>query len=162
MSFSQVAMHEDLNIWWRTWCSGVHIQWTWLDRDEEHSHVFKFYHILKKFRGSPRMQRKKVWLSTHAKSFQSCLSLCDTMGCVPPGSSDHRILQRGVLEGGAMPISRGSSWPRDRTQGSCIAGRFFFYHWATGEHKKEYYNRSAQWWNIFLCEILSFHSWKTL
>ena len=59
-------MHEDLNIWWQTWCSGVRIQWTWLDRDEEHSHVFKFYHILKKFRGSPRMQRKKVWLSTHA------------------------------------------------------------------------------------------------
>ena len=42
------------------------------------------------------------------------------------------ILQAKILEWVAMPSSRGSSQPRDRTQVSCIAGRFFTY-WATGE-----------------------------
>ena len=31
----------------------------------------------------------------------------------------------GILEWGAYPFSRGSSQPRNRTQVSCIAGRFF-------------------------------------
>ena len=38
----------------------------------------------------------------------------------------------GNSTGVAMPFSRGSSWPRDRTQVSCTAGRFFTI-WATGE-----------------------------
>ena len=35
------------------------------------------------------------------------------------------ILQARILEGVAMPSSRGSSRPRSQTQVSCIAGRFF-------------------------------------
>ena len=35
------------------------------------------------------------------------------------------ILQARIQEWGAMPSSRGSSQPRDQTQISCIAGRFF-------------------------------------
>ena len=35
------------------------------------------------------------------------------------------ILQARILEWVAMPSSKGSSWPRDQTQVSCIAGRFF-------------------------------------
>ena len=35
------------------------------------------------------------------------------------------ILQARILEWIAVPISRGSSQPRERTQVSCIAGRFF-------------------------------------
>ena len=35
------------------------------------------------------------------------------------------ILQARILEWVTMPSSRGSSQPRDRTQASCIAGRFF-------------------------------------
>ena len=34
-------------------------------------------------------------------------------------------LQAGILEWVAVPSSRGSSWPRDRTQVSRIIGRFF-------------------------------------
>ena len=34
----------------------------------------------------------------HAKSLQSCLTLCDPMDCNPPGSSDHDILQARILE----------------------------------------------------------------
>ena len=42
------------------------------------------------------------------------------------------ILQARMLEWGAFPFSRGSSQPRDATQVSCIAGRFFT-SWATRE-----------------------------
>ena len=56
---------------------------------------------------------------------QSCLTLCDPMECSTPGFSVHGILQAGILEWVAIPFSRGSSWPRDQTQVSCVAGRFF-------------------------------------
>ena len=49
-----------------------------------------------------------------------------------PGSSAHGIPQARILEWVAIPFSRGSSWPRDRTQVSWIAGRFFTI-WATRE-----------------------------
>ena len=44
----------------------------------------------------------------------------------------HGILQARILEQVAFPFSRGSSQPRDRTQVSHIAGRFFT-NWATRE-----------------------------
>ena len=50
------------------------------------------------------------------------------MDCSLPGFSVHRILQGRVLEWVVISFSRGSSWPRDRTQVSCIAGRCFT-HW---------------------------------
>ena len=56
---------------------------------------------------------------------QSCLTLRDPMDCTPPGSSNHGILQARILEWAAMSSSRGSSQPRDWTQVSRIAGRFF-------------------------------------
>ena len=37
----------------------------------------------------------------------------------------HGILQTRILEWIAIPFSRGPSQPRDQTQVSCIAGRFF-------------------------------------
>ena len=46
------------------------------------------------------------------------------MDCNPPGSSVHGILQARILEWVAMPSSRGSSGPRDRTCVSCIANGF--------------------------------------
>ena len=56
---------------------------------------------------------------------QSCPTLCNHMGCSLPGCSVHGILQARILGWVAMPFSRGSSQPRDRTQVSCIAGRPF-------------------------------------
>ena len=56
---------------------------------------------------------------------QSCLTLCDPMDYTVRG-----ILQARILEWVAFPFSRVSSQPRDRTQVSCIAGRFFT-SWAT-------------------------------
>ena len=57
---------------------------------------------------------------------------CDSMNCSQPGSSVHGILQASILEWVAMPSSRGSSQPRDRTQVSHFVGGFFTV-WATRE-----------------------------
>ena len=46
---------------------------------------------------------------------------------------------RKILEWIAVHFSRGSSWPRDQTQVSCVAGRFFTI-WATREALK------SLWW----------------
>ena len=35
------------------------------------------------------------------------------------------VLQARILEWATVPLSRGSSWPRDHTQVTCIAGGFF-------------------------------------
>ena len=59
---------------------------------------------------------------THTHTY---IALCDPVDCSLPGFSAHGIFQARVLEGVAMPSSRGSSQPRDRTQVSHIAGRFF-------------------------------------
>ena len=56
---------------------------------------------------------------------QSCPTLCDPMDCSPPHSSIQGILQARILEWVAIPFSKGSSQPRDRTRVSCIAGGFF-------------------------------------
>ena len=55
----------------------------------------------------------------------SCVWLCDRMDCSLPGSSVHGILQMRILEWVVIPLSRGFSQPRDRTQISPIAGGFF-------------------------------------
>ena len=57
----------------------------------------------------------------HAKSFQSCLILCDPTDCSLPCSSLYGIFQAGILESVAISSSRGSSRPRDRTQVFCIS-----------------------------------------
>ena len=65
-----------------------------------------------------------------AKSLQSCPALCDPMNCSLPGSSVLRILQARILEQVAMPSSRGSSRPRDRTRVSYVSciGKCDLYH----------------------------------
>ena len=63
---------------------------------------------------------------------QSCPTLCNPMDCSPPGSSVHGILQESLVQWVAIPFSKGSSRPRDQTQVSFIAGRFFTI-WTTRE-----------------------------
>ena len=62
---------------------------------------------------------------------QSSPFLCDPIDYSPPGSSVHGIFQASILEWVAMPSSRGSSRPRDRTHISRIVciGRQILYHW---------------------------------
>ena len=59
---------------------------------------------------------------------QSCLTLCNTMGCSPPGSSVHGILQARVLEWVAISYSRSISNPEMEPTSPvspALAGRFF-------------------------------------
>ena len=66
---------------------------------------------------------KRPWYwKSESEVAQSCLTLCDSMDCSPPGSSVHGILQARILEWVAISFSRGSSRPRDWTQVSHIAG----------------------------------------
>ena len=58
---------------------------------------------------------------TRAKLSQPCLTLCDPMDHSPLGSSVHGILLARILELAAMPSSRGSSRPRDRTRVSSVS-----------------------------------------
>ena len=74
----------------------------------------------------------------------SCPALGDPMDCSPPGSSVHGVLQARMLEWVAVPISRGSSQPRNWTQVSCIAGGTFTI-WVTRE------------WETAIIYTVSFH-----
>ena len=56
---------------------------------------------------------------------KSCPALCNPEDYSPPGSSVHGISRARILEWVAISFSRGSSWPRDRTPISCLAGGFF-------------------------------------
>ena len=62
----------------------------------------------------------------------SVMSYSDPMDYSLPGSSTYGILQARILEWVAISSSKGSSWPRDQTWVSCVAGRFFTV-WATKE-----------------------------
>ena len=41
---------------------------------------------------------------------QSCLTLCNAMDCISPGSSVHGILQARIMEWVAIPFSRGKGF----------------------------------------------------
>ena len=79
---------------------------------------------------SSKSRKRKVLLA------QSCPTLCGLMDCIPPGFSVCGILQARILGWVAMSSSRASSWSKEWTQVSCIAGRFYII-WATREaHKR--------------------------
>ena len=57
-----------------------------------------------------------------------CLTLCDPIGCSPPGSSIHGILQARILEWVAISPSRGSPHPRIKSASlasPALEGGFF-------------------------------------
>ena len=82
-------------------------------------------------RSAPRGYREgDVFLSSRSLC-SSCVCVCvshsvvfyslQPIGCSPSGSPVHGILQARILEYVAIPFSRGSSPPRDRTWICCIA-----------------------------------------
>ena len=91
------------------------------------------------------------------ESFWICDNLCacmlslsvvsnsfDPMGCSPPGSSVHGILQARIVEWVAVPFSRGSSQHKNRTQASPLVGGFFT-SWATVKVLCAYREHEAGW-----------------
>ena len=84
------------------------------------SHLFKNFpqfvviHTVKGFGIVNKAEKVKI------KVVQLCLTLCDPMDDTVPG-----IFQARILEWVTVPFSRVSSQPRNQTQVSHIAGRFF-------------------------------------
>ena len=110
---------------------------------------------------STRAGSRQIWVrlnSVKAWVAQSRLTLCNPMDCSP---TMLLCLWARILDWVAMTSSRGSSWPRDWTWVSCIAGGFFTV-WATSiwigvnnfvealgvsTHGSQHY---LMWWMSFL------------
>ena len=77
-----------------------------------------------------------------------------------PGSSIHGILQARILEWVAISFSRGSSWPRDGTKVSCIAGKCFNL-WATREapYSHATYSHGFSSGHVWMWELDYKESW---
>ena len=88
---------------------------------------------------------------------QLCPTLCDIMDDSPPGSSVHSIRQARILEWVAIPFSRGSSWPRDRTWVSHNAGRFFSHLNHPGSQHHQHTSSPAPVW---ASSSLVFSAWN--
>ena len=91
----------------------------------------------------------------HAKSLQSCPTLCGPMDCSLPESCVHGILQERILDWVTISFSRGSSWPRDWTRVSCTfcIGRQSLYqlsHWGSP---------NATSLLLFSCSVMSDSFW---
>ena len=68
-------------------------------------------------------RHKKPWdmhACMHAKSLQSCPTLCNPTDGSPPGSPVHRILQARTLEWVAIWDMRGASNRVEKTAISCV------------------------------------------
>ena len=103
---------------WETACIWVH------KRKENGIARGKGFSYFTKF-----LERLEAWQPVKVKVAQLCLTLCDPMDYTVLG-----ILQARILEWVAFPSSRGPSQPRDQSQVSRIAGRFFT-SWAKGKPK---------------------------
>ena len=92
-----------------------------------------------------------VWMWVKQKVTQSSPTLCD-----PMDYTVHGILQGRILEWVSFPFSKGSSQPRDKTQVSRIAGRFFT-SWATREARENgcesWTIKKAEHWRINAFEL---------
>ena len=64
-------------------------------------------------------KRKKVKLLSHVRLFATAWTVAYQ------ASPIHGVFQARVLEWVSISFSRGSSWPRDRSQVSCTAGKCF-------------------------------------
>ena len=85
-------------------------------------------HYGEQYRGSLKTKNRVITMRACVLALQSCLTLCNSLDCSPPGCHVHGILQARILEWDAMPSFRRSSRPRDRTYISwvaCIIGGFF-------------------------------------
>ena len=87
-----------------TWVWVISRSWWWTGRPG----VLRFIGV------SKRQTQLSNWteLNTNVKVAQSCQTLCKPMDYTVPG-----ILQARILEWVAFPFSRGSSQPRDWTEG---------------------------------------------
>ena len=129
------------------------ILWAWLI-NRKLPHYFKIYRVLCLFSSVLGLGWPSIWASAMEFTLQTphpnplpllqiaesvcetefshCLGTLCVMDYSSPGSSVHGILQARILKWVAVPFSRGSFQPRNQTQVSCTAGRFFT-DWTTRE-----------------------------
>ena len=71
--------------------------------------------------------KNALWAEVHAKSLQSCPTLCDPVHCSLPGSSVHRVLQARILEWVALlqGIFPTQGWNPWSFMSPAFTGRFF-------------------------------------
>ena len=102
---------QNLLVFYKTVSSPPHLTW-----------VFTYVDmcLAKRLSSHGNLELHAACVFVHAKSFQLCLILCDPMDRSPSSSSVHEILQARTLEWVAMPFSRASSQPRDRTRVFCL------------------------------------------
>ena len=95
---------------------------------------------------------------------QLYLTLCHPRDYSPPGSFVHGILQARILEWVAISFPRISSWPRNQTQVSFIAGRIFTV-WATKkqchQNRDIFLVRSAGL-TLSIVRLVSGFKWSTI
>ena len=83
-----------------------------------------------------------------------CLTLCDCMGCSPPGSSVHGILQARILEWVAIPFSRDLPNPGIKPMSPALAGFFTVEPWG-----KPMWNPNIKAINITKLVQIIFNAW---
>ena len=90
--------------WSSRWAKSGKVNWNWILQGlEGHNEDFFVLYVLS----------------------QSCLAFVTPWTIAHQAPLSKGILQVRILEWVALAFSRGSSWARDQTQVSCIAGRFF-------------------------------------
>ena len=82
-------------------------------------------HYIENFKVNKRqkIEMKAGTFITDRDSF-SLIWLGEFIDCSPPGHSVHRILQARILKWVSIPVSRGSSQPRDQTMVSRLQADF--------------------------------------
>ena len=83
-------------------------------------HIRTFFFVISHYDLSRDTEYSSLGYTVSSQLFQLCWILCDPVDSSPPESSARGILQARIPEWVAIPSSRGSSRPRDRTRVSCI------------------------------------------
>ena len=100
-----------------------------------------------------------------AKSLGSCPTLCDPTDYYPQSSPVHGIFQARILEWVAMPFSRASSQPRDRTLVPlALEGRFFTTStvWGVSRSPHEHPNLMMFYPLEYMMAQCNEHSWPSI
>ena len=132
IQYSCLENPMDRGTWWAA-VHGVAKSCTWLS---DFTFTFHILIVLSwGFNKAPLVSRLFVssYLATilYKLDYTYRLVMSDSL-CDPMDYTVHGVLLARILEWVAVPISKGSSQPRDQSQVSCIAGRFFT-SWATRE-----------------------------
>ena len=135
LQYSGLENPMDRGAWWAI-VHRVTKRWTWLKQLSTHANKHNWFTLF--LLCFTLLSSKKCLLCNLyfviVLVIKSCLTLLQPNDCSPPGS------QARTVEWVAISFSRESAWPTDWVGVSCI-GRQILYHWATGPHISQTYNK---------------------